>query len=60
MLKGDDKALSTLKGDKEAIKDGEYTLKCNEEDLKGDKEALNNFKWRWAGIQRDGEVFKSY
>ena len=40
-----------LKG-KEAIKDEEYTLKCKKEEVKGDTETVNDFKWRWEGIQR--------
>ena len=41
-----------LKVDKEAIKDEDYTQKCDEKELKGDTGALNNLKWRWQGIQR--------
>ena len=41
-----------LKGDKEATKNEEYTLKCHEKEVKGDTEALNNLKWRWEGTQR--------
>ena len=55
MLKGNGKALSAtgaLKGDEEAIKDEEYTLKCDKEKLKGDTGALNNLKWGCKGIQR--------
>ena len=45
---------------KEAIKDKEYTLEFHEEEIKSETEVLNNFNWRWEGIQRDGEAFKSY
>ena len=41
-----------LKGDKEATKAEEYTLKCDAEEVKGDTGAVNNLKWRWEGIQR--------